>query len=125
MSPVHVDMAWILQAVESSDPRDPAVDDFGVALAAAERHRGTALGRPLYDGPYARAAALAHQLGRCRWLEHSNIRAAYAVAVGYLHASEVLVRPGKEDMQRFAAHLRDERCTAHSLARELRTWPTG
>ncbi|GAA2330922.1 hypothetical protein GCM10010246_12460 [Streptomyces cuspidosporus] len=38
------------------------------------------LEQPVYGGPYARAAALVHTLGRCRWLKRSNLTVACAVA---------------------------------------------
>lgn len=47
---------------------------------------------PVYDGPYARAAALVHTLGRCHWLEASNLTVACAVDVMYLEASNIPTR---------------------------------
>ena len=90
---LHVDESWILEVAERAGHRDPGVDDYGVPVAAVARHRGELLERPVYDGPYARAAALVHTLGRCRWLERSNLTVACAVAVMYLEASNIPVNP--------------------------------
>lgn len=59
--------------------RDPAVDDYGMPIAAVARHRGELMAHPVYDGPYARAAALVHTLGRCHWLAASNLPAREAL----------------------------------------------
>jgi hypothetical protein len=37
--------------------------------------------QPVHDGPYARAAALVHTLGRCWRLERSNLAVAAATGV--------------------------------------------
>lgn len=65
---LHADESWILEVAERAGHRDPAADDYGVAIAAVARHRGELLDTPVYDGVFARAAALVHTLGRCRWL---------------------------------------------------------
>jgi hypothetical protein len=70
---LHVDLSWILEVAERAGQRDPAPDDLGVPLSAVARHRAELLEQPVYGGPYARAAALVHTLGRCRWLERSNL----------------------------------------------------
>lgn len=102
--------------------RDPACDDYGVPIAAVARHRGELLDTPLYDGPFARAAALVHTLGRCRWLERSNLTVACAAAVMYLEAGNILVSPTREQLTALAHELNDPRCTTARIASFLRTW---
>jgi hypothetical protein len=53
--------------------------------------------QPVYDGPYAKAAALVHTLGRCRWLERSNLAVTAATGVMYLEATGIPVKPARED----------------------------
>ncbi|MFE9451694.1 fic family toxin-antitoxin system, toxin component [Streptomyces sp. NPDC006739] len=119
---LHVDESWILEVAERSGHHDPGVDDYGVSVAAVARHRGELLERPLYDGPYARAAALVHVLGRCRWLERSNLTVACAVAVMYLEASNIPVNPTREQLAALAHELNSPRSTAARISAMLRMW---
>jgi hypothetical protein len=119
---VRVDESWILEVAERAGHRDPAPDDYGVPIAAVARHRGELLDTPVCNGPYARAAALAHTLGRCRWLERSNLSVACAVAVMYLEASNIPVNPTREQLTALAHELNNPRCTADRIASFLRTW---
>lgn len=119
---LHIDEPWVLEVVERAGLRDPGVDDYGVPVAAVARHRGELLELPLYDGPYSRAAALVHTLGRCRWLERSNLTVACAVAVMYLEAGNIPVNPTREQLTALAHELNNPRCTAARIATFLRTW---
>ncbi|MBT2445447.1 fic family toxin-antitoxin system, toxin component [Streptomyces sp. ISL-36] len=119
---LHVDLSWILEVAERAGRHDPAADDLGVPLAAVARHRAELLEQPVYGGAYARAAALVHTLGRCRWLERSNLTVACAVAVMYLSASGIAVDPTREQLTALARELYDPRCTAARIAEHLRTW---
>lgn len=119
---LHVDLSWILEVAERAGHHDPAPDDLGVPIAAVARHRAEFLEQPVYGGPYARAAALVHTLGRCRWLERSNLTVACAVAVMYLNASGIPADPTKDQLTRLAELLYDPRCTAAAIAEQLRTW---
>nr|WP_202120966.1 fic family toxin-antitoxin system, toxin component [Streptomyces sp. BA2] len=119
---MHIDESWILEAAQRAASRDPAVDDYGVPIAAVARHRGELMDHPVYDGPYARAAALVHTLGRCHWLEGSNLTVACAVAVMYLEASNIPVNPTREQLTALAHELRSPRCTVTRVAEFLRTW---
>ncbi|GHB71932.1 hypothetical protein GCM10010377_73050 [Streptomyces viridiviolaceus] len=83
---------------------------------------GVELGLPVYDGPYARAAALMHTLGRCRWLERSNLTVACVVAVMYLEAGNIPVNPTREQLAALAHELNSPRSTASGIAAMLRTW---
>lgn len=121
---LHVDLSWILDVAERAGHRDPAPDDLGVPIAAVARHRAELLEQPVYGGPYSRAAALVHTLGRCRWLERSNLTVAAAVAVMYLNASGIAVDPSREQLTALARDLYDPRCTAAHVAELLRTWRT-
>ncbi|MEU1439357.1 fic family toxin-antitoxin system, toxin component [Streptomyces sp. NPDC005786] len=119
---LHVDLSWILEVAERAGQRDPAPDDLGVPLAAVARHRAELLEQPVYGGPHARAAALVHTLGRCRWLERSNLVVACAVAAMYLNASGIPADPTREQVTALAHELHDPRCTAARIAALLRTW---
>jgi hypothetical protein len=93
-----------------------------VPVAAVACHKAELLDTPVYDGPYARAAALMYILGRCRWLERSNLTVACAVAVMYLEASNIPVNPTREQLTALAHELNSPRSTAAEIAALLRTW---
>lgn len=119
---VDIDLAWILEVAQRAGQNDPAIDDYGVAIAAVERHRAAIVGQDVYQGAYARAAALAHTLGRMRWLERSNLRVAVAVAHAYLVASDVPAKLDQERVSALATELKKETCTARSVAEILKSW---
>ncbi|MGW7300847.1 fic family toxin-antitoxin system, toxin component [Streptomyces sp. NPDC054829] len=119
---LNVDLAWILEVAQRAGQDDPAIDDYGVPIAAVERCKAVLVGQDVYQGAYAKAAALAHSLGRMRWLERPNLRVAVAVAYAYLVASGV---PAKLDQQRVSAlatELKKESSTARSVAEVLKSW---
>jgi hypothetical protein len=120
---LHIDVPWILQVAEIAGAHDPAPDDYGVPVAAVAAHRAELLEQPVYDGPYARAAALVHILGRCRWLERSNMAVAAATGVMYLEASGIPAKPTHEDAVALRDLLRDPTCTTARIATLLRAWP--
>ncbi|MFG3028448.1 fic family toxin-antitoxin system, toxin component [Streptomyces sp. NPDC048253] len=120
---LHIDVPWILQVAEIAGAADPTPEDYGVPVAAVACHRAELLEQPVYDGPYARAAALVHVLGRCRWLERSNMAVAAATGVMYLDASGIPVKPTREDAVALRDLLRDPSCTAARIAALLCAWP--
>jgi hypothetical protein len=121
---LHIDVPWILQVAEAAGADDPAPDDYGVPVSAVARHRAELFEQPVYGGPYAKAAALVHTLGRCRWLERSNLAVAAASGVMYLEAAGIPVKPAREDAVALKDLLLDAACTAGKIAALLRTWPT-
>ncbi|MFI0220640.1 fic family toxin-antitoxin system, toxin component [Streptomyces lydicus] len=121
---LHIDETWVLQVAELAGASAPAVDDYSLQMAACARHRGALLGERALDGPYARAAALVHTLGRCRWLERSNLAVAAATGVMYLEASGISVKPTNEDAAALRDLLLDSTSTAARVRTVLRTWPT-
>ncbi|MBV2353827.1 fic family toxin-antitoxin system, toxin component [Streptomyces sp. J2-1] len=121
---LHIDVPWILQVAELAGAADPAPDDYGVPVAAVACHRAELLDTPVYDGPYARAAALVHVLGRCRWLERSNLAVAAATGVMYLEASGHPVHPTRDHALSLRDLLRDPTCTTARITALLRGWPT-
>ncbi|WP_228978466.1 fic family toxin-antitoxin system, toxin component [Streptomyces sp. DH12] len=121
---LHIDVPWILQVAELAGAGDPAPEDYGVPVAACARHQAELLDQAVYDGPYTRAAALVHTLGRCRWLERSNLAVAAATGVMYLEASGITVKPSTTDAAALRNLLVDPACTAHQIAHQLRSWPT-
>ncbi|MGW5849099.1 fic family toxin-antitoxin system, toxin component [Streptomyces sp. NPDC055254] len=121
---LHIDVPWILQVAEAAGADDPAPDDYGVPVAAVARHRAELFEQPLYDGPYAKAAALVHTLGRCHWLERSNLAVAAATGVMYLEAAGIAVKPTRDDAIALRDLLLAPACTAPQIAALLRSWPT-
>ncbi|MFF8406058.1 fic family toxin-antitoxin system, toxin component [Streptomyces sp. NPDC014846] len=121
---LHIDVPWILQVAEAAGADDPAPDDYGVPVSAVARHRAELFEQPVYEGPYAKAAALVHTLGRCRWLERSNLAVAAATGVMYLEASGISVKPTREDAIALKDLLLEPACTAGKIATLLRAWPT-
>ncbi|MET9107400.1 fic family toxin-antitoxin system, toxin component [Streptomyces zhihengii] len=119
-----IDVPWILQVAEVAGAGDPAPDDYGVPVAAVARHHAELFEQPVYAGPYAKAAALVHTLGRCRWLERSNMAVAAATGVMYLEAVGITVKPTRDDAMALRDLLFDPACTADRIAVLLRTWPT-
>ncbi|WP_257002013.1 fic family toxin-antitoxin system, toxin component [Streptomyces sp. WZ.A104] len=124
MKQLSIDLSWILDVAREAGHEDPAILDYGVAIAAVERHRAIWAEITVYDGPFVRAAALAHTLGRLRWLERSNVRVAIAVAYGYLLGCDLLVKLDQPKVSALAIELRNEECTAERIAALLRTWTT-
>ncbi|MEU1409310.1 fic family toxin-antitoxin system, toxin component [Streptomyces sp. NPDC005728] len=120
---LYIDVPWILQVAELAGAGDPAPDDYGVPVAAVAGHKAELLETPVYDGPYSRAAALVHILGRCRWLERSNMAVAAATGVMYLEASGIPVKPTRDDAVALRDLLRDPGCTGKRIADLLRGWP--
>ncbi|MFI0740045.1 fic family toxin-antitoxin system, toxin component [Streptomyces sp. NPDC021100] len=119
---LHVDLSWILDVARQAGEDDPAPEDYGVPIAAVERHRAVLAGHDVYDGARARAAALAHTLGQLRWLERSNLRVAVAVAHAYLVTSGVEVKLTQERVTALATELRRRGSTAASVADVLWSW---
>jgi hypothetical protein len=64
-----------------------------------------------------------HILGRCRWLERSDMAVAAATGVMYLEASGIPVKPTREDAVALRDMLRDPSCTAARIADLLHAWP--
>ncbi|MGW0703305.1 fic family toxin-antitoxin system, toxin component [Streptomyces sp. NPDC002867] len=121
---LHIDVPWIVQVAEIAGAGDPASDDYGVPLAAVARHHAEFFEQPVYGSPYTKAAALVHTLGRCRWLERSNMAVAAASGVMYLEAAGIAVKPTRNDAMALRDLLLDSGCTAAKIAALLRTWPT-
>jgi hypothetical protein len=117
-----IDLSWILDVVREAGQDDPAPEDYGVAIAAVERHKAALADQDVYGGNFPRAAALAHTLGRLRWLERSNVRVAIAVAHGYLLSAGVPVKLDQDKVTALALELRRDSCTAASIAAILKTW---
>lgn len=121
---LHIDVPWILQVAEAAGANDPAPDDYGLPVAAVARHKAELFEQPVYGGPYAKAAALVHTLGRCRWLERSNLAVAAATGVMYLEATGIAVKPTRDDAVALKDLLLDSACTAKKIAALLQSWPT-
>lgn len=117
-----IDLSWILEVARRAGEDDPAPDDYGVPIAAVERHRAALAAQDVYHGTYAKAAALAHTLGRLRWLERSNLRVAVAVAHGYLVASGLDIKLTQDGITALATELKRPESTAASVAAVLRGW---
>ncbi|MBT2467739.1 fic family toxin-antitoxin system, toxin component [Streptomyces sp. ISL-66] len=121
---LHIDVPWILQVAEAAGADDPAPDDYGVPVSAVARHKAELFEEAVYEGPYVKAAALVHTLGRCRWLERSNLAVAAATGVMYLEAAGIAVKPTRDDAIALKDLLLDPACTAAKVSAVLRSWPT-
>ncbi|MEU3333662.1 fic family toxin-antitoxin system, toxin component [Streptomyces sp. NPDC002144] len=119
---LNVDLAWILEVAQRAGQEDPAIDDYGVPVAAVERHRAVLVGQEVYQGVHAKAAALVHSLGRMRWLERSNLRVAVAVAHAYLTAAGVPVKLDQQRVSALTRELKRQESTVRSVAAVLKEW---
>ncbi|MGW0629247.1 fic family toxin-antitoxin system, toxin component [Streptomyces sp. NPDC002758] len=117
-----IDLGWIIEVARQAGADDPAPEDFGVPLSAVERHKAQLFEQDVYHGTFARAAALAHTLGRLRWLERSNMTVAVAVTLAYLEAVGRPVKVGRDEIGALVDELRKDECTAQSVAALLRSW---
>ncbi|GAA3793168.1 fic family toxin-antitoxin system, toxin component [Streptomyces chiangmaiensis] len=122
MSNLAVDLAWLLMVAEQKTPGDPQVTDWGALVAAVSRHEAEIFGVPVYDSPYARAAALLQLLLHVPALERSNALFASAVAYGYLVASGVKVVTSAEQVRDLARLVKSGEASVHDIAQELRHW---
>ncbi|MBW8705011.1 Toxin Doc [Streptomyces sp. MBT84] len=122
MNDLSIDLAWLLMVAEQKTPGDPQVTDWGALVAAVSRHDAEIFGVPVYDSPYARAAALLQLLLHVPALERSNALFASAVAYGYLVASGVKVVTSAEQVRDLALLVKGGEASVHDIARELRQW---
>ncbi|MEV6025005.1 fic family toxin-antitoxin system, toxin component [Streptomyces sp. NPDC052036] len=122
MSPLRIDLAWLLMVAEQKTPGDPQVTDWGALVAAVSRHEAEIFGVPVYDTPHARAAALLQLLLHIPALERSNALFASAVAYAYLIASGVKVVTSPEQVRELARLVKSGAASVDDIARELRQW---
>jgi hypothetical protein len=119
---LSIDLAWLLMLAEQKTPGDPQVADWGALIAAVARHRAEIFGVPVYERPYARAAALLQLLIHVPALERSNALFASAVAYAYLVASGAKVVTTPEQVRDLARLVKDGAASVDEIARELRRW---
>ncbi|GGQ71292.1 fic family toxin-antitoxin system, toxin component [Streptomyces flaveolus] len=122
MNELTIDLAWLLMLAEQRTPGDPEVTDWGALVAAVARHRAEIFDVPVYDGPYARAAALLQLLIHVPALERSNALFASAVAYAYLVASGVKVATTPEQVRDLALLVKSGEASVDDIAHELRQW---
>ncbi|GJF21910.1 fic family toxin-antitoxin system, toxin component [Streptomyces flaveolus] len=122
MNELTIDLAWLLMLAEQRTPGDPQVTDWGALVAAVARHRAEIFDVPVYDGPYARAAALLQLLIHVPALERSNALFASAVAYAYLVASGVKVATTPEQVRDLALLVKSGEASVDDIAHELRQW---
>ncbi|MGW0881437.1 fic family toxin-antitoxin system, toxin component [Streptomyces sp. NPDC002671] len=122
MNELSIDLAWLLMLAEQKTSGDPQVTDWGALVAAVARHRADIFGVPVYDSPYARAAALLQLLVHVPALERSNALFASAVAYGYLVASGLKLVTTPEQVRDLARLVKDGEASVDDIARELRRW---
>ncbi|MFF0461331.1 fic family toxin-antitoxin system, toxin component [Streptomyces mexicanus] len=122
MNDLRIDLAWLLMLAERMTPGDPQVTDWGALVAAVARHRAEIFDVPVYDTPYARAAALLQLLVHVPALERSNALFASAVAYAYLVASGLKVVISPEQVRDLARLVKSGEASVHDIARELRQW---
>jgi prophage maintenance system killer protein len=124
LSPLRIDLAWLLMLAEQYTPGDPQVSDWGALVAAVARHQAEIFDVPVYDSPHARAAALLQLLVHIPALERSNALFACAVAYAYLIASGLKVVTSPEQVRDLARLVKTGEATVHDIADELRQWST-
>ncbi|MFD8536356.1 fic family toxin-antitoxin system, toxin component [Streptomyces rubrogriseus] len=122
MNDLTIDLAWLLMLAERRTPGDPQVTDWGALVAAVARHRAEIFDTPVYDTPYARAAALLQLLIHVPALERSNALFASAVAYAYLVASGVEVVTTPERVRDLALLVKKGAASVEEIADELRGW---
>ncbi|MET8829348.1 fic family toxin-antitoxin system, toxin component [Streptomyces sp. NPDC004610] len=122
MNDLRIDLAWLLMLAEQKTPGDPQVTDWGALVAAVARHRAEIFDVPVYDTPYARAAALLQLLLHVPALERNNALFASAVAYAYLVASGVKVTTSPEQVRELARLVKTGQATVQDIAEELRRW---
>jgi prophage maintenance system killer protein len=122
LSPLSIDLAWLLMLAEQRTPGDPQVTDWGALVAAVARHRAEILDVPVYDSPHARAAALLQLLVHVPALERSNALFAAAVAYAYLVASGLRVVTSPEQVRDLALLVKSGAASVEDIAAELRAW---
>ncbi|MEU6101206.1 fic family toxin-antitoxin system, toxin component [Streptomyces flaveolus] len=122
MNEFTIDLAWLLMLAEQRTPGDPQVTDWGALVAAVARHRAEIFDVPVYDGPYARAAALLQLLIHVPALERSNALFASAVAYAYLVAGGVKVATTPEQVRDLALLVKSGEASVDDIAHELRQW---
>ncbi|MEH0632125.1 MULTISPECIES: hypothetical protein [Streptomyces] len=122
MSQLTIDLSWLLMVAERKTPGDPQVSDWGALVAAVARHEAEIFDVPVYDTPYARAAALLQVLMHVPALERSNALFASAVAYGYLVASGVKVVTSAEQVRELARLVKSGEATVQDITQELRQW---
>ncbi|MFD5281421.1 fic family toxin-antitoxin system, toxin component [Streptomyces rubrogriseus] len=122
MNDLTIDLAWLLMLAERRTPGDPQVTDWGALVAAVARHRAEIFDTPVYDTPYARAAALLQLLVHVPALERSNALFASAVAYAYLVASGVEVVTTPERVRDLALLVKKGAASVEEIADELRGW---
>jgi prophage maintenance system killer protein len=122
LNELTIDLAWLLMLAEQRTPGDPEVTDWGALVAAVARHRAEIFDVPVYDGPYARAAALLQLLIHVPALERSNALFASAVAYAYLVASGVKVATTPEQVRDLALLVKSGEASVDDIAHELRQW---
>ncbi|MFD9253900.1 fic family toxin-antitoxin system, toxin component [Streptomyces bottropensis] len=122
MSQLTIDLSWLLMVAERKTPGDPQVSDWGALVAAVARHEAEIFDVPVYDTPYARAAALLQVLMHVPALERTNALFASAVAYGYLVASGVKVVTSAEQVRELARLVKSGEATVQDITQELRQW---
>ncbi|MFI9801160.1 fic family toxin-antitoxin system, toxin component [Streptomyces sp. NPDC052302] len=122
MSPLTIDLAWLLMVAEKRTPGDPTVTDWGALVAAVARHQAEIFDVPVYDSPQARAASLLQLLMRVPALERSNAMFASAVAYAYLVASGLKVVTSPEQVRDLARLVHGAEASVQDITRELESW---
>ncbi|MEU0385102.1 fic family toxin-antitoxin system, toxin component [Streptomyces chartreusis] len=122
MNNLEIDLAWLLMLAEQKTPGDPQVTDWGALVAAVARHQAAIFDVPVYDSPYARAAALLQLLIHVPALERSNALFASAVAYAYLVASGAKIVTSPEQVRDLARLVKSGEASVRDIEQELRQW---
>lgn len=118
-----IDFPTLLQAT-ADIPGSPAIDDYGVPLAAIHRHGANMLNQDVYWGAHLKAAAVLDTLLRHPWLEHSQADAAWAATRAVLTINGLSVAQDVKGAEVLAL-MRDiagPGVPLRHIARALRAW---
>ncbi|ADI11244.1 hypothetical protein SBI_08126 [Streptomyces bingchenggensis BCW-1] len=118
-----IDFPTLLQAT-ADIPGSPAIDDYGVPLAAIHRHGANMLNQDVYWGAHLKAAAVLDTLLRHPWLEHSQADAAWAATRAVLTINGLSVAQDVKGSEVLAL-MRDiagPGVPLRHIARALRAW---
>jgi hypothetical protein len=88
---IGLDFETVLM-VTADTTGSPLINDFGVVWAGVARQAAHVFDQDVYFGPTAKAAALLDQLLRHPWLEHHQVRAAWAATEASLAVNGFRIR---------------------------------
>jgi hypothetical protein len=123
MTPLYIDVSWLLDVQERAMPEDVSVADYSALIAAVARHR-TKMPTLAASDPDAawRAAALLHAIVRLEPLPYLNSLYAALVAAQYMGQSGEGIDPPYGALSGLVRKVRDGAADVYTAADQLRAW---